>query len=285
MNTIVAMLEPPTNEKVPIKDADTTSLRGTPVRRLVKYVLYDILQNRILLAYTAFLLLASLGMFQLNDDPTKALVSLLNIVLIVTPLVGLVFSTIYYYNAYEFIELLASQPVKRSVLLWSEFIGLSVALSTAAIVGIGIPVLCYAPGATGLTFLGVSVALSTVFAALALLASVLTRDKAKGIGLALWLWFFFSFLYDAFVLFLMFSFADYPFEKAMLLLTCLHPLALSRVLLSLKTPSGPVPVHTGAVFQEWLGSGWGIFAAGAMLVAWISVPLWLVLKAFRNKDL
>lgn len=284
MKTIVTLLETPVG-MTPVKDTTIQPAIGTPVRRLVKYVLYDILQNRILLAYTAFLLLVSLGMFQLNDDPSKALISLLNIVLIVTPLVGLVFSTIYYYNAYEFIELLASQPVKRSVILWSEFIGLAVALAAAVVMGIGIPVLCYAPDTTGLTFLGVSVALSTVFAALALLGSVLTRDKAKGIGLALLLWFFFSLLYDAFVLFLMFSFADYPLEKAMLLLTCLNPIDLSRVLVLLQMDVSALMGYTGAIFREFLGSSLGIFSASTMLIVWVIIPLWIALKAFRSKDL
>lgn len=284
MKTIITLLETPVG-MTSVKDTAVQPATGTPVRRLVKYVLYDILQNRILLAYTAFLLLVSLGMFQLNDDPSKALISLLNIVLIVTPLVGLVFSTIYYYNAYEFIELLASQPVKRSVLLWSEFIGLAVALAAAVVVGIGIPVLCYAPDTTGLTFLGVSVALSTVFAALALLGSVLTRDKAKGIGLALLLWFFFSLLYDAFVLFLMFSFADYPLEKAMLLLTCLNPIDLSRVLVLLQMDVSALMGYTGAIFREFLGSSLGIFSASTMLIVWVIIPLWIALKAFRSKDL
>ena len=54
--------------------------------------------------------------------------------------------------------------------------------------------------------------------ALAMLASVFTRDKAKGIGLALLLWFYFTLLYDALVLFIMFSFADYPLEKATLVM-------------------------------------------------------------------
>lgn len=284
MKTIITLLETPVG-MTSVKDTTVQPATGTRVRHLVKYVLYDILQNRILLAYTAFLLLVSLGMFQLNDDPSKALISLLNIVLIVTPLVGLVFSTIYYYNAYEFIELLASQPVKRSVLLWSEFIGLAVALAAAVVMGIGIPVLCYAPDTTGLTFLGVSVALSTVFAALALLGSVLTRDKAKGIGLALLLWFFFSLLYDAFVLFLMFSFADYPLEKAMLLLTCLNPIDLSRVLVLLQMDVSALMGYTGAIFREFLGSSLGIFSASTMLIVWVITPLWIALKAFRSKDL
>ena len=45
-----------------------------PMLRIVKYVLYDILQNRIVIGYTLFLLAVSFGLFNLGDDPTKGVV-------------------------------------------------------------------------------------------------------------------------------------------------------------------------------------------------------------------
>ena len=59
--------------------------------KLSKYVLYDILQNKVVLAYTAFLLLVSFSLFQMEENSSKAVASLLNIVLIVVPLVSMVF--------------------------------------------------------------------------------------------------------------------------------------------------------------------------------------------------
>lgn len=253
--------------------------------RIVKYVLYDILQNRIVLGYTLFLFAVSFGLFNLSDDPTKGLVSMLNIVLIVTPLVSIVFATIHFYNAYEFIELLAAQPLRRSVILWSEYIGLSIALSVAVLIGIGIPILIFTPQATGLSVLAAAIGLSFVFIAIALLASVFTRDKAKGIGLALLLWFYFALLYDAFVLFLMFAFADYPLEKAMLALVSLNPIDLARIVVLLQMDISALMGYTGALFREFLGTGWGILYAGAVMLIWIAVPLWLALRIFRKKDL
>ncbi|HPN59110.1 MAG TPA: ABC transporter permease, partial [Chitinophagaceae bacterium] len=81
--------------------------------KLSRYVLYDILRNKIIIAYTLFLLLVSLSMFRMEENGSKAMLSLLNIVLIVLPLVSLVFTTIHYYNSYEFIELMLSQPLSR----------------------------------------------------------------------------------------------------------------------------------------------------------------------------
>jgi Cu-processing system permease protein len=253
--------------------------------RIVKYVLYDILQNRIVIGYTLFLLAVSMGLFGLSGDPTKGMVSLLNIVLIVTPLVSIVFSTIHFYNATEFIELLAAQPIRRSVIVWSEFFGLAAALKLAVLVGIGIPVLLYAPNATGLTLVIVAAGLSVAFVSIALLASVLTRDKAKGIGAALLLWFYFALLYDALVLFLMFSFADYPLEKAMLAFIALNPIDLARVAVLLQMDISALMGYTGALFREFLGTGWGIAFAVTVLLLWVFVPIGLAVRVFRKKDL
>ena len=125
--------------------------------RIIKYVLYDILQSRIVLGYLLFLLLVTAGLFNISDNPAKGMISLLNIVLIVTPLVSIVFATIHFYNAGEFIELLAAQPLRRSTILWSEYIGLGAALSIAVIVGLGLPMILFsALSLTGLTLLVVA---------------------------------------------------------------------------------------------------------------------------------
>lgn len=253
--------------------------------RIVKYVLYDILQNRIVIGYTLFLLAVSFGLFNLSEDPVKGLIGLLNITLIVTPLVSIVFSTIHFYNSYEFIELMAAQPIRRSVIIQSEFFGLALALSAAVLVGMGIPVLLFAPSATGLSLLLAAIGLTVVFVSIALLASVATRDKAKGIGLALLLWFYFSLLYDALVLFLMFAFADYPLEKAMLAFVSLNPIDLARVVVLLQMDISALMGYTGALFREFLGTGWGIAFATAVLLLWASIPMWLAVRIFRKKDL
>ena len=84
------------------------------MKKIIKYVIADILRNKILLAYTGFLLLLSFSVFMLEDSAAKGLLSLLNITLIIVPLVCIIFSTIYMYNSAEFVELLVSQPLKRN---------------------------------------------------------------------------------------------------------------------------------------------------------------------------
>src|SRR6476661_6184421 len=101
----------------------------------------DILRNRIVLVYTIFLFITSFSMFSLEDNTSKGLLSLLNIILIIVPLVSIIFSTIYIYNSAEFIELLVSQPLKRKAIWLSSFAGLAASLSFAFLAGAGIPIM------------------------------------------------------------------------------------------------------------------------------------------------
>ena len=65
------------------------------MKKIIKYVVIDILRNKIMLAYTLFLLLISMSVFNLEDNAAKGLLSLLNIILIIVPLVSMLFSAIY----------------------------------------------------------------------------------------------------------------------------------------------------------------------------------------------
>ncbi|MEI2709507.1 MAG: hypothetical protein V9E96_10910 [Chitinophagaceae bacterium] len=150
--------------------------------KLVKYVLIDILRNKILLGYTLVMLLLSCTLFNVEDNAAKGLLGLLNLVLIIIPLVSIVFSTIYVYNSSEFIELLVSQPLQRISIWLSVFYGLAIAMVIAFLIGVAVPVLLFKADASGFMLIATGILLSIIFVAIAMLASVYTRDKAKGIG-------------------------------------------------------------------------------------------------------
>src|SRR6478735_7471335 len=158
------------------------------MRKIIKYVMSDILQNRIVLVYTAFLLITSFSVFSLEDNSSKGLLSLLNITLLIVPLVSIIFSAIYIYNSAEFMELLVSQPLKRKSIWLSLFAGLSASLSISFFIGVGIPILLYQPNRIGMIMLATGILLTSAFVAVAMFAVVKTRDKAKGIGVAILLW-------------------------------------------------------------------------------------------------
>ncbi len=255
------------------------------MKKIIKYVIIDILRNKIVLGYTLFLLLISLSIFNLEDNSSKGLLSLLNIILIIVPLVSILFSAIYVYNSAEFLELLVSQPLKRKTIWISLFIGLSVSMALAFLVGTGLPILLYESSATGFMMLGTGLLLTVIFVAIAMLAAVITRDKAKGIGIAMLLWLYFSLLFDGFVLFLLFQFADYPLEKAMVGVSMLNPIDLSRVLILLRMDVSALMSYTGAIFKDFFGTQQGLILSFLVLTIWIILPTWLSLRKFKRKDL
>ncbi len=253
--------------------------------KIIRYVVTDIVRNRIVLAYAAFLLAASFGLFNLGGDPSKGLIGLLSLVLFIVPLVSLVFGTIHFYNSYEFIELLAAQPLKRRTILLAEFTGVTLALGAAFLLGVGLPVVLYAATATGFTLLAVGLALTLIFAALAFLGAVATRDKSRGIGVAMLLWFYFALLHGGVMLFVMFTFSDYPLEKTTIGMIALNPIDLGRVIVLLQMDVSALMGYTGAMMKDLLGTVTGIAFGTGILALWALVPLSLALWCFRRKDL
>jgi Cu-processing system permease protein len=221
----------------------------------------------------------------LESNASKGLLSLLNIVLFIVPLVCIIFSTIYIYNSSEFIELLVSQPLKRKTIWLSLFIGLSISLSLAFLIGMGIPILIYQPGTTGIIMLLMGFLLSVIFVSIAMLASSNTRDKARGIGFAILLWLYFSLIFDALILFLLFQFQDYPLEKITIVFSFFNPIDLARIMVLLKMDIAALMGYTGAVFKEFFGNPIGISISFFILIVWIMLPFLFSLKKFNRKDL
>jgi len=253
--------------------------------RIIKYVIYDILRTRFILFYTAFLLLSTCALFQLDSDAGKVVMSLLNIVLMVVPLVSIVFTTIHFYNSYEFIELMLAQPLNRKVIFLSEYLAVASSLCTAFLIGVGVPMLIFGAGGHAFTLLYTGVVLTLVFVSLAFLSSVLTRDKAKAIGIALLFWFYFSLIFDGLLLWVIYSFNDYPLEKITLGLIALNPVDLARIIMLLQLDISALMGYTGAFYKDFFGNSVGMIFSSTILMFWIAIPLLFALRIFSRKDL
>jgi Cu-processing system permease protein len=253
--------------------------------RIIKYVFYDLLRTRFILLYTVFLLISTMALFQIDSDPEKVVMSLLNIVLMVVPLVSVVFTTIHFFNSYEFIELMLAQPINRRVIFLGEYFAVAFSLCVSYGIGIGVPILLYGAGAGGLTLLFIGLVLTLVFVSLAFLASVLTRDKAKAIGIALLFWFYFSLIYDGLLLWVVYTFSDYPLEKLTLFLITLNPVDLARIIMLMQLDISALMGYTGAFYKQFFGSASGILFSIGILFIWVILPLLLALRIFGKKDL
>ena len=253
--------------------------------KIQKFILFDIVKNRIVIAYALLLGVLAWSVFSLEDESHKGVLTLLNIVLLTTPLISIIFTTIYLYNSAEFIELLLSQPVRRHKIWTGLFLGLFGSLALAFLIGAGIPILLFVEGYTALILLVMGVLITGVFVALGFLCSILARDKARGIGISILLWLFFSLLFDGLVLFLLFQFADYPIEKPMIVLSSLNPIDLARIFIILQLDVSAMLGYTGAIFKDFFGTGVGTIIGFILLSLWAIVPFLISLRKFVKKDL
>lgn len=259
----------------------------TTITRIMRYVLLDVLRNRWVLGYALFFLVATDALLRLDGTGTRAVVSLLNLVLLLVPLVTIVFGTMYWHGAREFNELLLTQPVDRTSLFHGLFAGLVLPLSAAFVAGVSIPFAVHRafedPGAF-LLLLVAGVALTAVFGALAILVSGLSTDRLRGLALALTIWLVTTVLYDGFVLWFTIAFRDVALEQPLLALTLANPVDLARVMLLHQLDAASLMGATAAVFQRAFAGTTGITIALTALSLWALIPGILALRAFRRRD-
>ncbi len=249
-----------------------------------RFILADILRARVMIGYTVLLALLGWSVFSLEEDSHKGILTLLHLILLATPLVCIIFTTIYLYNSAEFIELLLSQPVTRRNVWTSLFLGLFLSMGLSFWLGAGIPIILFSGFELAMVLLIAGTLLSAVFVALGFLCNAITRDKAKGIGMAILLWLFFSLLFDGLVLFLSFQFADYPIEKPMVVLAAMNPVDLARIYIILKLDVSAMLGYTGAIFKEFFGARWGMLIGLALMILWTIIPYGLSLRLFCKRD-
>ncbi len=255
--------------------------------KVFKYEVRNVLRGRAVLLFALCLLVLTEGLLWLGGGGTRAVVSLMNVVLYLVPLLSLVFGTMYLYGAREFMELLLAQPVDRGSLFAGVLAGLALPMAMAIAAGIGLPFLWHggAGGGTAVVaLLVVGVLLVGIFTALAVLIVLLFDDRAKGLGAAIVLWLVVAVLYDGALLAVIAAFRDYPIETPLLLLTLLNPIDLARVVLLLSIDVAALMGYTGAAFQRFFGNAWGIGIALVSLVLWAAIPLGLGARRFRRKD-
>jgi Cu-processing system permease protein len=231
------------------------------------------------------LLIITFSVFNLEDTSSKGMITMLSLILLIIPLVSIIFSTIYIYNSTEFIELILSQPINRKSIWLSLYFGLSISLGISFLIGSGLIIILFSPDAKGIMLLSIGVSLSFIFSSIAMLVSVLTRDKAKGMGIAILLWLYFSVIFDGVLLFASFQFSDYPIEKGMVLLSMLNPIDLSRVLMLMQYDISALMGYSGAIFKNYFGTDWGMVLSGTSIFLWVILPLYSSVRLFSKKDL
>ncbi len=256
---------------------------------LLKYSLYEMIRSRWIFIYTGFYLATVVALYSLSDDMTQVLISLSNIVLGITPLIGILFGTTYYYSLRDFVQVFLSQPYSRWYVIRSLYSGLAIALCLSIVVGMGIPMLIL--GAWGADYIRVfglvlfsAIALSVIFSLLSFYISMRYDDRVKGLSISILTWFFFAVIYDGLVLLLLMLLRDYPLDNLALFLMILNPIDLCRVLISMNLDVSAMMGYTGAVLSRFLGSGLGTVLTIVSIGMWMMLPYVGLKRLTKRKD-
>lgn len=253
--------------------------------KITKIVFRDISKNKTTLFFLLSLMIMSWASFIMEDNVHKGLLTIMNVVLFIVPLVSLLFTTVYVHNSKEFIILLLSQPIPRSRIWNGIYAGVISSLCAAYLLGTGIPILVYSFDQTGMLMIFSGLGLTLVFVSIAFFICSYISDKSKGIGIALVIWLLFAIIYDGLMLFILFQFSDYPIDNLMVTLLMFNPIDLTRLQILLKLDVSAIMGYAGAVFKNFLGVNDGLIVTMAVMIFWIIVPYYFSIRRFRKKDL
>lgn len=239
--------------------------------------------------YFAFYLLLGIVLLFLNNDLSKAVITLMNVIIILVPLIGTIFGVMYYYNSKEFTELLLAQPIKRASIFLGQYLGVALSLSMSLIIGLGLPFIFYGIFKSSAIWdfsllLITGTFLTLIFTALAFNIALFNENKIKGFGYAILLWLFMAVIYDGIFLMSLIAFEEYPLDTFSLLGTIMNPIDLSRVLILLKLDISALLGFTGAIFQKYFGTYFGIILSSSILLLWVLIPTLLIQLKSGKKD-
>lgn len=270
------------------------------VQTILSKEVRDVRRNRwfllVTLIFTGLALLLSLvglsglGAFGIAGFGRTA-ASLLNLALLIVPLMGLLLGALSVVNEREngTLLILMAQPISPTELLLGKFLGLSLALAAALLLGFGVSglVIAYYAGSTQLTaylsLCALTLLLGWAFLSLGFCLSVMMRRVATALGLTLLLWLTVVLLSDLGLMGTVIALQLGP--EPLLWLSLLNPAQAFRLTavylmqgnLELLGPAGIYAIET-------LGKGL-MPTLTILLVAWIALPLSLAIALFRRRGM
>ncbi len=232
--------------------------------------------------------LAGLGSLGISGFGRTA-ASLLNLVLLIVPLMGLLLGAMSIAGEREqgtLVTLLA-QPVTAGEVFMGKYLGSALALISTVLLGFGASALVIARYAGAqeigdyLQLIAFTMLLGLSYLSMGFLASVFVRRQATAVGVALFLWFTFIFLSDLGLMGTAIVLRLSPNELFWLVLV--NPaqsfkLAVIGALQKSLESFGAAGLYASDVFGPWLA-----VLLGAVLCVWILAPLGAALFLFGRR--
>ena len=255
----------------------------------------DRLRNRWVLAvavvFTAFSLLityfGSATQGQIGPRSIElTIASLVSLVIYLIPLIALLlgFDAIVGERERGSLDLLLALPITRLELLLGKYLGLAAALTLSTVAGFalvagvlyqrfGLGALYHYAG-----FVLSSVLLGLAFLSLAVLLSVLARDRTRASGLAIALWFGLVLVFDLLLLGLLVATGGQVGGEAFAYLLLLNPADIFRILNVFSLDDAQRLYGLASILPPAMGQVGGLTAA---MLAWIAGPLLIASWRFR----
>ncbi|MBT8254607.1 MAG: ABC transporter permease subunit [Flavobacteriaceae bacterium] len=257
--------------------------------KILKYSFYDLMRSRWSYIYFAFYLLLGIVLLFLNNDLSKAIITLMNVIIVLVPLIGTIFGVMYFYNSKEFTELLLAQPLNRRSIFLGQYLGVACSLTMSLVLGLGFPFILYGlfQSDSILNFgmlMITGVFLTFIFTAIAFNVGLMNDNKIKGFGYAILIWLFLAVIYDGLFLISLIIFEDYPLDNLSLIGSMINPIDLSRTLILLKLDISALLGYTGAVFKRFFGTDFGLIVSFSVLIVWVLLPVLGILRQSKKKD-
>lgn len=257
--------------------------------KILKYTFYDLIRSRWSYVYLLFYFLLAVVLLFMNASLSKAILTLMNVVTLLVPLIGTIFGVMYYYNSKEFTELLLALPIKRKAIFLGQYLGVAISLSLSLILGLGIPFIMYGLFQSGdiwefslLLLLGTF--LSFIFSGISYNIALRNENRIKGFAYAILAWLILAVIYDGLFLVALTVFNDYPLERFALIASLFNPIDLSRIMMLLKLDISALLGYTGAVFKRFFGGQAGFLISLAVLFVWTIIPMWMLQLKASKKD-
>ncbi len=212
--------------------------------------------------------------------------SLVSLVIYLIPLIALLlgFDAIVGERERGSLDLLLSLPITRFELLLGKYLGLAAALTLSTLAGFGLVavLLSRQMSWSGMYhyfgFMLSSVLLGLAFLSLAVLLSVLARDRTRASGLAIATWFFFVLVFDLLLLGALVGTGGRFGGEVFAWLLLLNPADVFRILNVFSLDDVRTLYGLASIVPPTMGSP---AAMGGVMLAWIIVPLGLANWRFK----
>ena len=212
--------------------------------------------------------------------------SLVSLVIYLIPLIALLlgFDAIVGERERGSLDLLLSLPITRLELLLGKYLGLAAALTASMLGGFGVVIalLFGQIDSRGLFhfigFMFSSVLLGLAFLSLAVLLSVIARDRTRASGLAIAAWFFFVLVFDLLMLGLLVGTGGRVGGDAFTWLLLLNPADVFRILHVFSLEDVRTLYGLASIVPPALGNP---LAMGAVMLVWIALPLMIAKWRFK----